>query len=255
MERRKITEWSKDRRLSRREFMKVAGAGTAAATTPGSFALAARAEQTTQFDAEYDVVVCGGGCGGLATALFARWHGNSVLILEKAASLGGTAVKAAFWYWVPNNEPLRKLGIQDSKQDFLKYVARVTAPQTFDPDAPTLGMNDWQYTMCEAIYESAAPAVELLAQKGALPYRHVPWAVDYWAELPEDKTPRGRVLVPKEAKESLSDGGRVAVRTMTGALRRDGVAIRTSHRVRRVLLNNRGEAIGLEALRGTGEVY
>ena len=40
------------------------------------------------FDAEADIVVVGGGAGGLATALFSRWHGNSVILLEKADELG-----------------------------------------------------------------------------------------------------------------------------------------------------------------------
>jgi len=47
-------------------------------------------------DAIADVVVVGGGGGGLPSALFSRWLGNEVLLLEKADELGGTARKAAF---------------------------------------------------------------------------------------------------------------------------------------------------------------
>jgi predicted oxidoreductase len=65
------------------------------------------------FDATYDIVVVGGGGAGLPTALFTRWLGNRVLVLEKAPELGGTARKAAFWYWVPNNQPMRELGLED----------------------------------------------------------------------------------------------------------------------------------------------
>lgn len=54
------------------------------------------------FHADADVVVVGGGGGGLPAALFARWLGDEVILLEKAPELGGTARKAAFWYWVPN---------------------------------------------------------------------------------------------------------------------------------------------------------
>jgi succinate dehydrogenase/fumarate reductase flavoprotein subunit len=53
------------------------------------------------FDAAADIVVVGGG-GGLPAALFSRWLGNAVVLLEKAPELGGTARKAAFWYWVPS---------------------------------------------------------------------------------------------------------------------------------------------------------
>src|SRR6516165_11424772 len=81
------------------------------------------------FDAEYNIVVVGGGGGGLPAALFARWLGNSVVLLEKAAELGGTARKAAFWYWVPNNKKMQELGRPDEKVDFLRYVARLSRPQ------------------------------------------------------------------------------------------------------------------------------
>src|SRR3954471_4593353 len=40
-------------------------------------------------DVVTDVIVVGGG-GGLPTALFSRWLGNAVVLLEKAPELGGT---------------------------------------------------------------------------------------------------------------------------------------------------------------------
>ena len=62
---------------SRRNFIKAAGAGTAAAAF-GAVSLTARAASEIKFDAEYDIVVCGGGGGGLPAALFSRWLGNRV---------------------------------------------------------------------------------------------------------------------------------------------------------------------------------
>ena len=123
------------------------------------------------FDVEADVVVVGGGGGGLPAALFARWLGDEVVLLEKAPELGGTAKKAAFWYWIPNNAPMQDLGIADAEEDFLRYVARLSRPQHYDPDSPTFGMSEWEFALCRAIYESASPAAELLrrARRAALP--------------------------------------------------------------------------------------
>ncbi|MDH4612025.1 FAD-dependent oxidoreductase [Pseudomonas sp. BN102] len=230
---------------SRRNFIKAAGAGTAAMAL-GGLAVGKASAEGEPFDSEHDIVVCGGGGGGLPAALFARWLGNDVVILEKAASPGGTAAKAAFWYWVPNNKAMRDAGMSDPKPDFLRYVARLTRPQSYDPALLRLGLSEWEYEMCEAIYDSAAPAADLLAEKDALPYRHCADVPDYWCELPEDKASKGRVLVPRDARPSMSDGGRVAIRTLTAAARRDGVVIRTGHRVAKVITNDQGAAIGVE---------
>jgi hypothetical protein len=238
---------------SRRDFLKAAAAGTAAATF-GAITLSAKDAQAASFDEEYDIVVAGGGGGGLPSALFSRWLGNKVLVLEKAGTLGGTSFKAAYWYWVPNNAAMRKAGMEDPKPDFLKYVARLSAPQTFDPNHSRYGLSEWEYSMCEAIYDSASDATELLAEKGALPYRHVAPVPDYFAEL-EDKGKTGRVLFPKDGAASMSDGGRVATRTLSVACRRDGVDIKTGHRVQRVILNDKGQVIGVEAMVEGGGVF
>jgi 3-oxosteroid 1-dehydrogenase len=198
------------------------------------------------FDVEADIVVVGGGGGGLPAALVARWLGDQVVLLEKAPELGGTARKAAFWYWVPNNEPMRKMGIADDERGCLRYMARLSRPQLYDPDHPTFGVPAWEFELYRGIYESASEATEMLAARGALVYRHCADVPDYWSELAEDNAPLGRVLVPSEARESMSDGGQVAIRTMTAAAQRDGIDVRTSHRVQRVV-TAAGAVVGVEA--------
>src|ERR687886_628838 len=134
-------------------------------------ASAAPAPADAPFDVEADIAVVGGGGGGLPAALFARWLGDEVVLLEKAPELGGTARKAAFWYWVPNNAAMRDLGIADPEEDFLRYVARLSRPHHYDPDSPTLGLSEWEFALCRAIYESASPAAELLRERNAVDIR------------------------------------------------------------------------------------
>lgn len=200
-----------------------------------------------KFDEEFDIVVVGAGGVGLATACFAAWLGNEVLVLEKADAIGGTTLKAAFWYWVPNNEPMRAMGIVDKREDFLRYVARISRPEVYDAEHPTLGMSQWEYDACAAIYDNASTATELLAKNGALEYRHCPGVPDYWAEIPEDKAPTGRVLVTKQARDTMSDGGVHAVRTLAEAAKKAGASIRTGHRVQRVVQDEKGRVSGVEA--------
>ena len=206
-----------------------------------------RPSKATKFDSEFDIVVVGAGGVGLAAALFSPWLGNKVVVLEKAPEIGGTTLKAAFWYWVPNNEPMKKLGIIDRKEDCVRYMARLSRPEAYKANHPTFGMSQADYDTCAAIFDNASVATELLASKGALEYRHCEGVPDYWAELPEDKAPTGRVLLPKDARESMSDGGVVAVRTMSEAAKRDGVDIRTSHRVQHVVVDEGGRVVGIEA--------
>lgn len=202
--------------------------------------------------ASADIVVVGAGGGGLPAALFSRWLGNDVVLLEKAGITGGTARKAAFWYWIPNNEQMKAKGIEDSKEDFLRYVSRLSRPADYDASSPTFGLDDWSIEQFSAIYDNASEAAELLAERGALPYRHVDAACDYWAELPENKAPRGRVFVHANASESMADGGLQSVTSMTEAAVRDGVDVRTSHRVQRVIIDA-GRVVGVEALNAEGE--
>jgi hypothetical protein len=205
------------------------------------------------FDVTADVVVVGGGGGGLPAALFSRWLGDEVILLEKADELGGTAKKAAFWYWIPNNRSMQEAGIEDPEADFLHYTARLSRPQQYDPSSPTLGLSDWEHAQIRAIYESASPAAELLAERDALPYRWCEAVPDYWSELPEDKAPTGRVLVPEGARATMSDGGQVGIRTMSAAAERDGVDVRVSHRVQRLVIEG-GAVVGVEASGPDGAV-
>ena len=76
---------------------------------------------------------------------------------------------------------------------------------------------------------------------------------DYFAEL-ETIGATGRVLFPKDGAPSMSDGGQVATRTLSTACRKDGVTIRTSHRVQQVILNEQGDVIGVEASNDDGVV-
>jgi 3-oxosteroid 1-dehydrogenase len=195
--------------------------------------------QDLDFDVVADVIVVGGGCAGLTSALFTSWLGNEVVLLEKAPELGGTTIKSSFWYWVPNNGPMREAGIEDPEQDFLRYCARCSRPEKYDPDSPTFGASPWEFELYKAIYESAWPAAELLAERGALPYVHHPEKIDYWANLPEDKAPTGRVLMPAGHNEEQFDGGYIAIKRMTAAATDSGVDIRTGHRVQRLVVANK----------------
>ena len=204
-----------------------------------------------EFDMVKDVIVVGGGAGGLSTAVFAAWEGEEVALLEKAPELGGTSIKAAFLYWVPNNGVMQDLGIEDREEDFLRYCARTSRPEKYDPASPTLGQSEWEYQGYKAIYESAWPAAKLLHDRGALRYVHEPRWEDYHAQLDEAKAPNGRTFWPEGTNETFTDGGAVAIASLTRAALDAGAEILPGHRVQRVVMDS-GEVVGVVATTAYG---
>lgn len=85
----------------------------------------------TKWDDSFDVVVAGSGVAGLATALAAAALGLEVAVLEKAQLLGGSTALANT-LWVGNNHLARKAGIEDDREDVLRYMRFVGGDQIRD---------------------------------------------------------------------------------------------------------------------------
>src|SRR5882724_8327376 len=94
------------------------------------------------WDLEADLVIVGGSIAGFTTALHAHELGVSVIVLEKAQQVGGTARKAVAGMWVPNNRFMQEAGVVDRKDDALAYLARMARPLLFAPNDRTLGLRN-----------------------------------------------------------------------------------------------------------------
>jgi 3-oxosteroid 1-dehydrogenase len=213
-------------------------------------------ESDVQFDMQTDVVVVGSGAGAFSAAISARRHGASVIQLEKAADIGGTTKKAAAAYWVPNNHFMRRAGRSDPKPDAMRHMARLTRPASYDPDKPHLGLSEWEFSMIESFFDHAGDAIEQLTLWGAL--EPVPWDIqpDYYAEMPENKAPFGRIIYPHlyggEPGE-VGDGADM-IKVFAAAANALGVELHTGHAVTRAVVNDNDEVVGVIAHTGMGEV-
>lgn len=69
----------------------------------------------------YDVVVVGAGAAGLASAIEAAEKGAKVAVLEKMPMVGGSTVLSGGIVYGTGSEAQKKLGIQDSVSDLVKY--------------------------------------------------------------------------------------------------------------------------------------
>jgi hypothetical protein len=237
-----------DERLSRREWL--AGA---LGVSLGSVALGAcKAGRGGQWDHEADVLVVGSGVGACTAALIARSQGRTVRLIEKASELGGTSAKSAGVLWVPNNFTLAARGIADPREDCLRYMARFSYPGRYNPQAPNLGLEEGELALLGAFYDNAAPAVDALRGMEAL--RVAEWrmfhldrpATDYLDNVPENKVPAGRPLSAVRPDGSVGLGDEL-MRQLTEALERHQVAVHREHRVLRVVQEDSGRVVGIEA--------
>ena len=85
------------------------------------------------WDRVVDVVVVGSGGAALTAATLAHDGGAEVLVLEKADMLGGTTAVSGGGVWLPGNHKMAEAGIDDSREDALAYIRRLTNGTEPDP--------------------------------------------------------------------------------------------------------------------------
>lgn len=127
-------------------------------------------------DGEWDLIVAGAGCAGLATALFAAMEGLSVLVLERSQWIGGTSALAAGAMWIPNTRLAGGSG--DSPEAARRYL-ELASGHASEHQAQFLRLGP--------------RAVECLSSGSEVELRAFTHHPDYLSEL-EGSTLWGRVL-------------------------------------------------------------
>lgn len=242
--------------LTRRQVL--VGASAAAASL-GTITLgSSRAQAAGKWDHETDILVVGSGVGASTAGVVAHENGDAVIVIEKAPILGGTSAKSAGVLWIPNNFTLKAKGIEDGKEDCIKYMARFSYPERYVANSPNLGLRRSEYALLEASYDNASDAIDFLREKEALNVAE--WrmfaldrsAPDYLDNVPENKVPAGRALGP--VKDDGTMGYGVDMMAQLGAaLRERNIPILLGHRAMRLIMNEAGRVVGLEA-ESEGEV-
>ena len=254
-------------RLNRRSLLRSAGIGsalavgtpmlaTAQSATPAATPMAGSLVSTSlppTWDREVDVIVVGSGGAAFAAAVTARQAGADVLMVERAANAGGTTLVSGSEYWIPNNSKMRAAGKTDPRDDALKYMARLSYPQLYDPASPTLGLHQENHDLIATYYDTGSVAVDAFEEWGALYSRVQPSMgysaepdfadPDYHADLPEDKAPYGRGINPDPDK---GGSGAVPVQMQAWTDAHD-VPLLLEHRVTGVYQNSDGAVVGVTA--------
>ena len=170
-----------------------------------------------EWDDVADVVVVGSGAAASAAAATAASHGASVVVLEKAAFTGGTTGRSGGVMWVPDNPVMRAQGVDDPRDRALQYMARTAYPAAYRADGPHLGLTPLQHELIAAVYDRGREAIESLIDAGSFQIEGVAYS-DYYADLPEDAAPIGRIIQP-----SLPPGWRKGIDPTGGQLLADGL--------------------------------
>lgn len=211
----------------------------------------------SEWDEVADVVVVGSGAAGGSAAATAAVLGASVIVLEAAAFVGGTTGKSGGVIWLPNNPVMRAAGTIDDRAGALRYLARTAFPADYRPDDEFLGIGERSHRLLEALYDHGGDAAAFLQDAGAFELEHVPYP-DYWADLPEDEAPIGRVIQPKYPPGWRRDvdpkGGQLLAEALIRTAETNGAKVLLGHRVVHVVRNDDGRVIGVEVRTGVRTV-
>ncbi|NUT41166.1 MAG: 3-oxosteroid 1-dehydrogenase [Thermoactinospora sp.] len=162
---------------TRREVLRGAAGATALIATGGLSAGRAHASV-----AEYDVVVVGSGAAGMTAALRAAKLGLSAVVVEKAATFGGSAARSGAGIWIPNNEVILRAGVPDTPAKAAQYLAAVVGSEV--PAAR------------QQAFLAAGPAmISFVMASSPLRFRWMEGYSDYYPELPGG-LPGGRSIEP-----------------------------------------------------------
>jgi succinate dehydrogenase/fumarate reductase flavoprotein subunit len=123
------------------------------------------------WDDEADLVVAGTGGGGLTAAIAAHEAGASVIVLEKAALVGGTTAVSGGVVWVPNNPKMKALGLADSRDEAAAYMMRIADGRT-------------TRELTERYLDASLEMIALLEDRTSLRFQAIADYPDYHPEMP-----------------------------------------------------------------------
>jgi len=141
----------------------------------------------------FDVVVLGTGAAGLTAAARAHAGGARVGLFEKADTVGGTSAWSGGMVWIPNNPHMAEIGVQDSRDEALRYL-----------DSLSHGLIDEK--LAASFVDNGPAMVEWLESATPVVFEPMPGFPDYHPDHPGGKATGGRSLeCPMFAFDQLGD--------------------------------------------------
>lgn len=232
---------------------------------------------------ETDVVVLGTGAAALVSAILAHDHGAEVIILEKAAQIGGTTAFSGGVPWIPMNRHMKELGISDSKEQALTYLRRLTGGKEPNPDLLEVFVDN-AHQMLDYLYEHTPLRFSIPAgfpeyysniagsSKEGRSLDPLPFSLNELGEW-KDKVRNNPVFPPLTLEEGGAIGGidymkiaermeenvvtmgRSLIASLFKACLDRGIQTFTETPGKELVLNEQGDVIGLRAEQGEENIY
>ncbi len=250
----------------------------AAGVDPADYQNEVSEEQGMDTVYKVDVAIVGAGGAGMAAAASASAEGSSVLVLEKAASIGGNTKLGEGTY--DSYDPVLQASIEMTA-DNCEEVEEAISETTDDPeyqdlmDAVAVDYEEWQETNGETLFDSVnwhalqtytgggcidnIPMIRKFAEEAPVTLEWledeigVPFKSDYIFMAIGGKWARGHQIDMVAATGAEGDnGGSVYISKLEEYATDHGTIIETNAPVTSLILDDDGAVIGCEASRTDG---
>ncbi|GAB1398968.1 hypothetical protein MASR1M66_04200 [Aminivibrio sp.] len=178
-----------------------------------------------EWDAEADIVVVGTGAAGSAAASTqppegVSGHGRESFIHRRHYDqIRGLPLD-------PQQLRSAGAGIEDKKEECLKFLARANYPELYNPDGDRFGLSSELYDLLAAYYDNGYRAIDFFMEKDICQFvQWKPLVSDYVDHVPENKVLRGEPsLRPTGKGDGCGSGPDTAVQRLDQREGHRGVA-------------------------------